>query len=188
MGARFLYGREFGGDVRCRLGRPPHAHFLHAHFGERLLRGRYHGIGPHLFFSHDGNLDLRDAQCLLQDASHCRHLYETGLHQKHGVEGGAAKEVFVAVVIFGHPRAKLGMSRAAADENFLVIHGNVLHCHDRLGSETADDEIHFVAGKEQFHGIGGVRDVEKFVGVGLHQFDLHLLLADLNSPFGIDFL
>ena len=59
---------------------------------------------------------------------------------------------------------------------------------DRLGPETADDKIDLVAGDQPFHGVGGIGHVQEFIGVGLDQFDLHLLLADLNAPFGIDLL
>ena len=80
------------------------------------------------------------------------------------------------------------MGSPNADKDLLVLHGNVLHGQDGLGPETAKNEIHLVFRDEPLHGIGGVRDVEEFVGICLNELNLHLFFANLNTPFGINLL
>ena len=113
---------------------------------------------------------------------------ETGPDQISGVKGSHPEEIFVAVIVFGHPQAEFRVGGAGAHEDFFIVHGDVLHGQDGFGPETADNKIDLVAGDQAFHGVGGIGHVQEFIGVGLDQFDFHLFLADLDAPFGIDLI
>ena len=80
------------------------------------------------------------------------------------------------------------MGGAGAHEDFLTVHGDILHGQHGFGPETADDKIDLVAGDQPLHGVGGVGHVQEFVGVGLDQFDLHLFLAHGHAALGIDLI
>ena len=105
-----------------------------------------------------------------------------------GIEGVAPEPIFVPVVVLGHPVTELIRGSPNTDKDLLVLHGNVLHGQDGLGPEPANHEVHLVLRDQPLHGIGGVRDVEEFIGICLNKLDFHLFLADLNAPFGIDLL
>ncbi len=55
------------------------------------------------------------------------------------------------------------MGRTAANEDLLVVHGNVLHGQNSFGSKAAHNEVHLVASEEQLHGIDGVRHVQQLI-------------------------
>ena len=81
---------------------------------------------------------------------------ETGRDQVIGIERYYLEEIFIPVIVLGHSQAELRMGGTGADEDFLVVHGDVLHGQDGFGPETADDEIDLIAGDQPFHGIGSV--------------------------------
>jgi len=113
---------------------------------------------------------------------------KTGPHQINVVEGGLPEEVFVAAVIFSDTGAQGRGGCTAIDEDFFIVHGDVLHRKDGLGPETADDEIHLVLRHQPFHGVGGIGDIDELVGIGLDQLDLHFFAADLDASPGIDLI
>src|SRR4030042_1226079 len=114
---------------------------------------------------------------------------DEGRSSKHrGIKWGLPEPILVKCVVLGHPRTELIMGGPAADKDHLVLHGDVLHGKDRLSPKPPYHKVHPVPGDEPLHGIGGIRDVEEFVGIRPDKLDLHLLVADLNTPPGIDLI
>src|SRR4030042_4728516 len=114
---------------------------------------------------------------------------DEGRSSKHrGIKWGLPEPILVKCVVLGHPVTELIMGGPTADKDHLVLHGDVLHGEHRLTTEPAHHEVHLVPRDEPLHGIGGVRDAEEFVGIRPDKLDLHLLVANLNAPSGIDLI
>ena len=82
-----------------------------------------------------------------------------GPAQEFFIERGEPEPVFIAIVILGQPQAEFGVRGTATDKDFFVVHGNILHRENSLAAKAAHNKIDFIAGKQHFHGIGGIGNV-----------------------------
>jgi hypothetical protein len=175
-------GRYVGGE-RGGLPGPDH---LHLHRLKYRRQGLDDGLVPDRLLGEDGDLRRRLVQLLADLRGHRAEHADERLAEVGAVDRGDAEPVLVALVVLLDALSELRMGGAGAEEDLLVVRGDFLHGEHRLGAEAADQEIDLVAGDDALDGVGRVRNRLVLVGVGAHQFDLHLLAADVDAARLVD--
>jgi hypothetical protein len=159
---------------------------VHLHLRQRRLQALDDRLGPHRLLGDDRHLRRvglgRGAHLLADVAEHRQQRAE----QVRRLGRGDAEPVLVAVVVLLDVLAELGVGRAGAEEDLLVVHRHFLHREHRLGAEAADQEVGLVARDRALDGIGGIGHRLDLVGVGAHQLDLALLAADADAARLVD--